>query len=51
MKRLLLTCLATVATISLAAQNYLEHEFLNPKDEHKPIIIWQWMDGLVKKKI
>ena len=50
MKRLLLTCLATVATISLAAQNYLEHEFLNPKDEHKPIIIWQWMDGLVTRE-
>ena len=50
MKRLLLTCLATVATMSLAAQNYLEHEFLNPKDEHKPIIIWQWMDGLVTRE-
>ena len=50
MKRLLLTCLAAVATMSLAAQNYLEHNFLNPKDEHKPIIIWQWMDGLVTRE-
>ena len=50
MKRLLLTCLVAVATMSLAAQNYLEHEFLNPKDEHKPIIIWQWMDGLVTRE-
>ena len=50
MKRLLLTCLVAVATMSLAAQNYLEHDFLNPKDEHKPIIIWQWMDGLVTRE-
>lgn len=50
MKKLLLTCLATVATMSLAAQNYLEQEFLNPKDEHKSIIIWQWMDGLVTRE-
>lgn len=28
----------------------LEQDFLQPKNEHKSIIIWQWMDGLVTRK-
>lgn len=27
-----------------------EQDFLSPKEEHKPIIIWQWMDGLVTRE-
>lgn len=49
MKNCLLTVLAIVATAAVAAQD-LEHDFLNPKDEYKPIIIWQWMDGLVTRE-
>lgn len=28
----------------------LRHDFLNPQPQHKPTIIWQWMDGLVTKE-
>lgn len=49
MKNCLLAVLAIIATLTATAQ-HLEHEFLNPKDEHKPIIIWQWMDGLVTRE-
>ncbi len=27
----------------------LEELFLNPRQAHRPLIIWQWMDGLVTK--
>lgn len=30
--------------------NELEKIFENPLQEHKPLIIWQWMDGLVTKE-
>jgi len=49
MKNCLLAVLAIIATLTATAQ-HLEHDFLNPSDEHKPIIIWQWMDGLVTRE-
>lgn len=33
-----------------AAEKTLEDIFLNPEQVHKPLIIWQWMDGLVTKE-
>ena len=42
----LLTTGITVAQTS----DQLEQDFLNPKNEHKSIIIWQWMDGLVTRE-
>ena len=33
-----------------AAEKPLEDVFLNPDQCHKPLIIWQWMDGLVTKE-
>ena len=37
-------CCATVA------QNGLRDDFINPKDEQRALLIWQWMDGLVTKE-
>ena len=42
----LLTTGITVAQTT----DQLEQDFLNPKNEHKSIIIWQWMDGLVTRE-
>lgn len=36
--------------LPLSAQQTLEQDFLQPKAAHKPIIIWQWMDGLVTRE-
>lgn len=33
-----------------AACTELEEIFAHPADDHKPLIIWQWMDGLVTKE-
>lgn len=33
-----------------ASEKPLEEVFLNPDQCHKPLIIWQWMDGLVTKE-
>lgn len=46
---LIATVLASVSPI-LAASTNLEEIFLAPKEQHKPLIIWQWMDGLVTKE-
>ena len=32
------------------AHTGMYHDFLNPKEEHRSWIIWQWMDGLVNKE-
>ncbi len=37
-------------TPSLSTSNNLEEIFLAPKEQHKLLIIWQWMDGLVTKE-
>ena len=45
----MLACLS--ATYALAAEpTTLEEAFLFPSEEHKPLIIWQWMDGLLTKE-
>lgn len=31
------------------SKSYFEEVFSSPNDHHKPLIIWQWMDGLVTK--
>ncbi|MBR3757096.1 MAG: hypothetical protein IKK62_01520, partial [Bacteroidaceae bacterium] len=46
----LLLLLCAGATAKAQSNANLEHDFLNPSDEHKPIIIWQWMDGLVTRE-
>ena len=38
------------ALTRVTAQNILEDAFRNPPDVTKPIMIWQWMDGLVSKE-
>ncbi len=51
MKRLLfLLLLVTIHGQQTAAQSTLEDIFRNPTDDAKPIMIWQWMDGLVSKE-
>lgn len=35
---------------ALPRQDNLKEVFLNPRQEHKPLIIWQWMDGLVTRE-
>lgn len=37
------------ASLSFAGEKSLEGVFQSPNDQHKPLIIWQWMDGLVTK--
>ena len=36
--------------ITVGAQTPYKDGFLNPTDENHPLIIWQWMDGLVTKE-
>ena len=51
MKRcLILLLLVAIYGQHTAAQGKLEDMFRNPTDEAKPIMIWQWMDGLVSKE-
>lgn len=51
MKRLLFLFLLVAGYgQQMAAQNPLKAAFQNPPDEAKPIMIWQWMDGLVSKE-
>lgn len=33
-----------------AGEKTLEEIYQSPEDQHKPLIIWQWMDGLVTKE-
>lgn len=52
MKRTILFHLAALA-VSLGAfaqKPSLREGFINPSEENKPLIIWQWMDGLVSKE-
>ncbi len=35
--------------LSFASNKTLEELFAVPEEHHKPLIIWQWMDGLVTK--
>ncbi len=35
---------------TFAENKTLEEAFTSPDEQHKPLIIWQWMDGLVTKE-
>ena len=39
----------SAGTATTDAQTSYRDDFLCPKDEHRSLIIWQWMDGLVTK--
>lgn len=39
-----------MAICQYAVGQSLEEDFMNPPSESKPIMIWQWMDGLVTKE-
>jgi len=51
MSRLLITLLAFIGVnfYAVSAGRSLESLFLTPPEEAKPIMIWQWMDGVVSK--
>ncbi|MBO5186056.1 MAG: hypothetical protein J6B91_03265 [Prevotella sp.] len=42
--------LITGWSVTADAQTTYRDAFLNPSDENRPLIIWQWMDGLVTKE-
>lgn len=46
----LLTAVCGAWCYGVAAQNGLREDFINPKDEQRALLIWQWMDGLVTKE-
>ncbi|MBQ1701812.1 MAG: DNA-binding protein, partial [Prevotella sp.] len=48
-KRLLLLVLSVLGFQSVIGQT-IEDDFMNPPAEAKPIMIWQWMDGLITKE-
>ena len=43
---LFLVCLFAAVAV---AQDY-RRDFISPTDDQRPLIIWQWMDGLVTKE-
>ncbi len=49
-KSILISATLCCATLSFAANKTLEETFQSPEEQHKPLIIWQWMDGLVTKE-
>ena len=50
MKNLLFVQLLFAVGIQSVSSQTLEDVFLNPPSEAKPIMIWQWMDGLISKE-
>ena len=50
MKNLLLVQLLFAVGIQSVSSQTLEDVFLNPPSEAKPIMIWQWMDGMISKE-
>ena len=48
-KRLLLLALSVLELQCVIGQK-IEDVFMNPPAEAKPIMIWQWMDGLITKE-
>lgn len=48
-KKILLSILAILFTFKGYSQN-LEEVFLNPPQDARPLMIWQWMDGLVTQE-
>ena len=49
MKRLSILSLAATLCIACMGQT-LEEDFMTPPDASKPIMIWQWMDGLISRE-
>lgn len=50
-QRKLTFLLLTLCSICYSyAQSSYRSDFLTPKNEYRPLIIWQWMDGLVTKE-
>ncbi|MDE6080036.1 MAG: hypothetical protein K2G35_08245 [Duncaniella sp.] len=50
-RHILTGALAVVASTSIAAESRtLEEQFLSPSEQQKPLIIWQWMDGMVTRE-
>lgn len=53
-KRILLllvpSAIMSVGSTFAQPNTSLEEVFLSPKREHRPLLIWQWMDGLVTKE-
>ena len=50
LKRIPLIFAAVSLLLSCSGTQTLEQAFLTPPDDAKPIMIWQWMDGLVTKE-
>lgn len=49
-RHIALVLLLTAASFQGIKAQTLEEEFRNPSEDAKPIMIWQWMDGLVTKE-
>ena len=47
MKKLLIACCLAANVPCLTAQQSIDSAFSHPPTEAKPIMIWQWMDGVV----
>lgn len=47
---LVLAILWCAAFPAMAQLSSYRADFVNPREEHKPIMIWQWMDGLVNEE-
>lgn len=47
---LLVALMLGAATPSVLAQPSLEQTFTNPPQEARPLMIWQWMDGVVSRE-
>lgn len=48
--KLILAFVLTIAFCKAIKAQSLDEAFLHPAQEAKPIMIWQWMDGLVSKE-
>ncbi len=51
LQNLILSGISLLATpLLFAGRSNLKDIFFSPQEQHKPLIIWQWMDGLVTKE-
>lgn len=50
MKVKILILFCSFFSVSIASGQSLQQLFLAPPSQYKPLIIWQWMDGLVTKE-
>ncbi len=47
---LLITISVTLTMLRASGQPTLSEVFRNPPQEARPLIIWQWMDGMVSRQ-